>query len=263
MEIDKNISYLIGLFQTDGSMYKVKDKNKGKFSIELSIKDKDIINKIKNYIPYNYNIRTRIRNIKLKDREYESETIILTVSDMNFRKFLNESGVPYGKKSKTIKPPLYLEKLSLKDYIRGLYDGDGSLGITNNNFPFLSFTTASEDVSKFLVKYISDITNKPPKKLNRNKRDGVYNICIYKEDAQALTNNLYYEKCLSINRKYEKSKDVLNWIRPNDMKKINYKRKWWNKEQDEYILNHTKEESMKYLNRTEKSINMRLFRLNR
>ena len=44
MEINKEISYLIGLFQTDGSMSEYTG-NKGNFSIELSSKDEDIIYK--------------------------------------------------------------------------------------------------------------------------------------------------------------------------------------------------------------------------
>jgi hypothetical protein len=262
MEIDKNISYLIGLFQTDGSMYKIKNKNKGKFSIELSIKDKDIINKIKDYIPYNYSIRTRIRNIQLKDKDYISETIILTVSDMGFRKFLNESGIPYGKKSQIIKPPLHLHNLSIKDYIRGLYDGDGSLGLDSKGLPFISFATESDDIAIFLIEYISNITNKSKKKLNRNKRDNIYNIKLSNEVAQILSKEIYYDGCLSINRKYKKSKDILSWIRPNDMIKRDYEKMWWDNEQDGYILNHTIEESMEHLNRTEKSIKIRLWRLN-
>jgi len=264
MEINKETSYMIGLFQTDGSMSKLKNKNrnKGTFQIELAIRDEDIINKIKEYIPYNYGIRTRTRNIILKDKEYISETIILRVSDMNFRKFLNESGIPYGKKSAIIKPPLHLDNLSIKDYIRGLYDGDGSLGLDSEGLPFISFTTESDDIANFIVDYISEVTNKPRKKLNRNKRDDIYNIKLSKEVAQDLVNELYYNDCLSINRKYLKSKDVLKWVRPNDMKKIEHERKWWDKEQDDYILNHTIEESMEYLDRTEKSIKMRLFRIN-
>ena len=88
----------------------------------------------------------------------------------------------------------------------------------------------------------------------------MYNICIYKEDAQLLTKELYYDDCLSINRKYLKSKEVLEWIRPKDMIKVD-NRKFWDKEQDKYILTHTIEESMKYLDRSENSVKMRVFRL--
>lgn len=39
-------------------------------------------------------------------------------------------------------------------------------------------------------------------------------------------------------------------------------RKKWTPEQDKYILTHTIEESMSYLNRTKQSIRTRLYRLN-
>jgi hypothetical protein len=262
MEINKEVSYMIGLFQTDGTLYKqYKDRNKGKFQIEISDKDKDIINKIVKYIPYNYGIRKRTRNTKINNRDYIKDYISLSVSNLEFRTFLNESGIPYGKKSQIIKPPLHLKDLSIKDYVRGLYDGDGSLGLDSKGIPFISFTTDSDGIANFLVDYISKLTNKPKKKLNRNKRDNIYNIVITKEDAQVLTKELYYGGCLSIKRKKNKAKDVLNWIRPKDMKKIYYERKGWDKEQDKYILNHSIEESMKHLDRTGDSIKMRLFRL--
>lgn len=251
---------MIGLFQTDGNLYKKMKNKSGKFQLELSIKDSDIIYKIKKYIPYNYKIKKRTRIITIKNRKYISKTIILTIYNINFRNFLNESGIPYGKKSEKIKPPLNLKNLSIKDYIRGLYDGDGSLGLDSKGLPFISFTTYSEYMKDFLVSYISEITNKPKKTVNRNKRDNIYNIKISKEDSQIMVNELYYEDCLSIDRKYISSKDVLNWIRPINMKKIN--RKNWNKIEDTYILNNSINESIKYLNRSEKSIKMRLFRLN-
>ena len=157
MEINNTLSYLIGLFQTDGNQYKMKDGKKGKFVIELSSKDEDIIINIKDYISYNYSISKRNKDTIIKDKKYNSDYIKLSVCDYEFRSFLYEHGVPYGKKSKTIKPPLHIKNLSIKDYIRGLYDGDGSLGLTSNGFPFISFTTDSDDIAEYLNKYISEI----------------------------------------------------------------------------------------------------------
>ena len=261
MEINNNTSYMIGLFQTDGSLSKGKG-NKGKFQLEISSKDKDIIFKLKDIIPYYSGIRTRTRYTKIKKYEYNCDYISLSVCRLEFRNFLFESGVPYGKKSKIIKPPLYLEKLSIKDYVRGLYDGDGSLGMTKENIPYISFTTDSDDIAYFLVEYISKITNKPIKNIKRNKRDNIYNIVITKEDAIELCNEIYYDGCISLDRKFQKSLDVKNWKRPNNMKH-NDNRKIWTKYQDEYILNHEIDESMDYLNRTEESVKMRLWRLNK
>lgn len=256
--IDKNISYMIGLFQTDGSLSKGIGK-KGKFQLELSSKDEDIIYKIDKFISYNSSITKRRKKSSINGHHYNNETILLRICDLNFRNHLVEWGIPYGKKSKIIKPPLHLENLSIPDYIRGLYDGDGSLGLTGTNIPFMSFTTDSDDLAMFLYNYISKLTDKPLKDTKRNKRDDIYNIVVLKEDAVILCDEIYYNGCLSLDRKYRKAEDVKNWERPEGM--IISPKKNWSDIDDEYILSHELEESMDYLDRTESSVMMRLWRL--
>lgn len=258
MKINKDTSYMIGLFQTDGSM-SLEGKNKGRFRLELSSRDEDIIYKLEKIIPYKYTTRKRRRKISIKEHDYNNETIQLTVYNLNFRNELLSWGIPYGKKSKIIKPPLHLENLSIKDYVRGLYDGDGSLGITSQNIPYISFTTDSDDIVNFLKNYISEITGKPLKDIKRNIRDNIYNIVITKEDAVKFCNDVYYDGCLSLDRKYQKSIEVKKWVRPEGM--IISNKLSWDYYQDYFILNHSLEESVEVLNRSEKSIKMRLWRL--
>lgn len=218
MGIDINTSYMIGLFQTDGSM-SLDDRNRGKFQLEIAHKDEDIIYKLEKLIPYHVGIKKRSRNNILNGYTYNNnKSIIMTIWDKNFRRFLLESGIPYGLKSKIIKPPLNLSNLSILDYIRGLYDGDGSLGMTSQNIPYVSFTTDSDNIGNFLVNYISKLTGKTLKIMKRNNRDNIYNIVITKEDAVNFCNEIYYENCLSLDRKYNKAIEIKKWIRPIDMK---------------------------------------------
>lgn len=259
IEINNNISYLIGLFQTDGSI-SLSQRNRGKASIELDINDSNIIYEISDLIPYNYTIFNRKRNIKLKNKVYESETIGIRCTEIGFRNFLINSGVPSGKKSDIIEPPLHLENLSITDYVRGLYDGDGSLGFIKTGQPYVSFTTASDKCVNFLNSFLSELTNKPLKIISRNKRDDIYNIVIKNEEAQLFCKEIYYDNCLSINRKYKKSLEIQKWIRPDNIKK-KLPQKFWKPFEDDYIQNHTMDESINYLNRSKKSIQIRLIRL--
>jgi len=82
---------------------------------------------------------------------------------------------------------------------------------------------------------------------------------ITNEDAQILSNIIYYKNCLCLERKEKIKNNILKWKRSPNKKKIN--RHNWSIEADEYILNHNIVESMIRLNRTDKSIKMRLFRL--
>jgi hypothetical protein len=249
-----NISYLFGLMQTDGSLG-ASSRNRGKLQIELQYTDKELLENLQKIIPYNSNISTRIRNTNFK-QNYKS--CILSIYNKEFRNIINKWGIPYGKKSSQIKPPT--EEYLQVDYFRGIIDGDGSLGMTNKNFPFISLITASEFLATAWINFIQQYTGKK-KQSERNKRDNVYNICITKEDAQIISEILYYKNCLCMSRKHEKALLVSQWIRPNNMKKNDFIKKRWTTEEDIYILNHNLEDSMIKLHRTKKSIDIRLWRL--
>ena len=259
MKITKETSYLIGLIQTDGHLYQ-NTRNRGSLTIELADLDKDIIYKIAKLIPYDYSISKRKRKTNFSDH---SSSITLRVYNQEFRKWINESGVPYGKKSLIVKPPLYLKKLSINDYIRGLWDGDGSVGYTKTKIPFLSFTTNSLNIKDFLENYISKITGNNHHHFSKPKRDNVFNIMITKEDAVALASILYPKnsKNISIKRKFINAQKIQSWKRPNTMKQVTWKRANWAKEEDKYLLKNGIKSTMNKYNRTFKSVSIRLWRL--
>jgi hypothetical protein len=83
---------------------------------------------------------------------------------------LNEVGLPYGRKSKTITPPRV--ESSRRDYLRGVIDADGSVGHTSQGFPFISLTTASTAIGAYLCFYAREITG-AERTLKHNSRDGI------------------------------------------------------------------------------------------
>lgn len=258
MEKIKNyndFSYIIGLMQTDGNLHE-QSRNRGRLSLEIHKKDFNIIKKISNILTVNYYIseRHRITNFG------EADFVKLSIYSIAFRNLVQDWGVPSGKKSKIIKPPIHKKKLSYKDYIRGLYDGDGSVGFTKDGKPFVSFTTQSDSIKNFLITFISEITMKNKKEVNRNKRDNIYNIMISNEDAVLFCKEVYTSNCLSIDRKYKIAQKIKQWKRPSTMKKIENRKKW-SKDEDKFVLSNTIIKSMEKLNRSKKSIEMRKWRL--
>jgi hypothetical protein len=252
-------AYIIGLFQTDGSLTET-TRNRGKLSIELNKKDEKILYIIQEELK-KYGITSTItyrkRNTNFKDN-YEST--VLNIFDFSFRIFLKRY-IPVGKKSDIIKIPKDLKFEYQKHYIRGLFDGDGSLGFEkNNNRPFISLTTSSTDIYNFINEYFYLLTNQK-KDLTPNKRDNLYNIMYNIENAQIIADHLYKDSTYYIERKYNTYLKILNWKRPDNMIKVNQKK--WDKEQDLYIQTHTIEESMLLLNRSKNSIETRLWRLNK
>ncbi len=246
-------AYLFGLIQTDGHLYQ-NSRNRGRLSIEVGRRDEELLTELQNRLPFHSKITARIRRTNFSS-EYAS--IIWSVFDKRFRDFLMENGLPSGGKSRIISIPV--DNFSRIDYFRGLIDGDGSLGLTAQGFPFLSFITASPTIAVEYLSFLKSITGKE-KTSTANLRDNVFNIAIYKEDAQKIAQILYYKNCLALPRKIEKAKTVLNWQRPITMKKVEG-RKFWKTVEDDFILKHSIEEAMEKLDRSRNSIEMRLWRL--
>ncbi|MFD7939799.1 LAGLIDADG family homing endonuclease [Streptomyces sp. NPDC059755] len=111
---------------------------------------------------------------------------------------LNELGLPYGHKSRTVAPPH--GDFSPRDYLRGVIDADGSVGYTSKGFPFISLTTASTAIGTYLCGYAREITD-AERNIKRNARDAIYNILYTNENAQKLAADLYYSDCLALERK--------------------------------------------------------------
>ncbi|XOB46719.1 MAG: LAGLIDADG family homing endonuclease [Candidatus Nealsonbacteria bacterium] len=248
-------SYFFGFVQTDGSLSKFsRFPNKGKLQIEIGRQDMHILKSFRRIFPSVYSsikIRVRDTNFKKNYRSY-----VMGIFNIEFREELNKLGIPYGKKSQIISPPE--SDFCERDYIRGLVDGDGSVGITGRGFPFISFTVKSEKLKEYFLGIIEKITGER-KSLNRNKRDNIYNIMINRERAQEFIKYLYYPGCLGLKRKLKNAKAVLKWKRPKYIKRVF--RKFWEEWENEYILTHTREESCNHLKRTKNSVEMRLWRL--
>jgi len=246
-------SYFFGFAQADGHL-KQSSRNKGRLQIEIAQRDKDILQSFQKLFPLIYSsITSRVRDTNFK-KNYKSYSF--NICNWGFRKELNALGIPYGKKSKIIAPPK--SDFCEKDYIRGLVDGDGSIGITGAEFPFISIVIKSEILKDYLFNVIKKNTGER-KKINRNARDDVYNIMINKEKAQQFIQYLYYPGCLALKRKLRKAEIALKWTRPKGMRRV-LNKKFWENWEDEYILNHNIEESCDYLKRTKSSVSMRLWR---
>jgi hypothetical protein len=256
---NESFSYMVGLFQGDGTLYET-TRNRGKLTYEISLKDKDIIDKLKttlSVLDIKIKITTKTRNTNFKE-DYES--IILCVYNKEFRDLFHNY-VPSGKKSEKVE---YSNSLLLQHYLRGLSDADGSLGITKDNRCFLSICTSSEEVKKVVCETIKKITGLE-KRINRNKRDNVYNIVIYNEDAILFCNYLYknvvFSKDLFIDRKFNKYEEIKKWKR--EVNKKENRKKTWNQEEDLILLDNNLElkDKQKILNRSVGSLKMRLWKL--
>lgn len=246
-------SYFFGFIQADGTLRK-SSRNRGYLEIELKKGDREILKSFKKLFPLLCSsIKTRIRDTNFKKNH---KSCALRIFRKEFRDELLKLGLSPGKKFLNTFPPKC--NFSERDYIRGLIDGDGSVGTTRKGFPFISLSVRSEALKNYLCEVIEKIVREK-KRISRNKRDDAYNIMLGRERAQKFIKYLYYSGCPSLKRKLRKAKQALQWKRPKYLKRIF--KKFWEPWEDKYILSHSLEESCVHLNRTDRSIKMRLWRL--
>lgn len=245
-------AYLFGFVQTDGHLGRGKG-NKGRFQVELSSRDEYILRRFKSMVPVASSLHRRTRDTNFKANYHSS---VWSVSDKAFREHIASLGMPVGEKSRRTRPP---ENVSLIDYIRGLVDANGSVGMTGKGLPYLSLTTSSEAIKECFISFVDETTGEEHHR-NRNKRDNVYNILVTCEEAQKVIARLYYPGALALPRKMKAAQRALDWKRPAWMK-IAPPRQRWTDDEDSTALSNALSDVMTFLGRTDKSVKIRRWRL--
>jgi hypothetical protein len=166
-------------------------------------------------------------------------------------------GLPAGRKAKRTAPPV--AEIAARDYVRGLIDGDGSVGFTGAGYPFVSFTTASESMARYFESYAEALTG-VPRRTNRTRRDGIFNPMHQFESAATLAGHLYREGDLALSRKAESAERVAAWVRPAGMRASSTRRAW-SAAEDELVASCLPlSEIAERLGRTVNSVSIRRWR---
>ncbi|WP_330290309.1 SANT/Myb-like DNA-binding domain-containing protein [Streptomyces sp. NBC_00576] len=247
-------AYMFGFLQADGHLHQGPGQ-KGRLTVELNVRDVDLLYRFKHLTPYNSSVTERVRSTNFAESHHSATW---TLCSLEARTTLNQLGLPYGRKSTNIAPPL--GAFSRRDYLRGLIDADGSIGYTGPGRPFMSLTTSSTAIGTYLCSYAQEKAG-VERVIKRNTRDEVYNISYEKEAAQTLVADLYYSGCLSLGRKQVKADSLTSWTRPPDMRVV-HSRRSWTAQEDQLLLQSDDIVAISIeLGRTEQSCRLRLWRL--
>lgn len=92
---------------------------------------------------------------------------------MPFRNKFFSYGLPEKNKRLVGDAPTVI--YSEKDFWRGVFDGNGSIGFTSDNEPFISIVMTSENLKNTFCELLAEKFD-IRKTVNPNKRDHVYNI---------------------------------------------------------------------------------------
>lgn len=252
---DPDHAYFFGFFQTDGHLSRGRGR-KGTASIELSARDASILIAFSTLFAPELRSQVSYRTRSTNFAEHHVAAT-WTAHDMGFRDELVRLGVPVGRKSVTVAPPT--GTFDRRSYLRGLVDGDGSIGFTARGRPFVGFTTASSAMKDFFCFEIYEITG-AARSIRRNTRDGVFNGMVTMESAATLAAWLYPPACLALERKHRIAKQVASWTRPATMRPP-HSRRSWTSEEDQVALSMPIRVAAEQLGRSVTSVNVRRWRL--
>lgn len=197
-----NMAYLLGFILADGSI--IKEPRKGesdKLSFGINQKDIDILEKIKQELSAEHAL------------SLVGDYVYLSIQSQKIVDDLKKLGISYRKSFQKISylKTLNVPKKYVRDFIRGVVDGDGGISINKQGYPTLRVCGRKETMA-FIRNYFLSRFN-IYSKISQGKKNGVpYNLfyIAYRcNPAKILINYLYNNASLYLERKFKLAKKCL------------------------------------------------------
>ena len=175
-------AYWLGFLTADGCV-----RNNYRLQINLQHQDRSHLELFKKHL----NSEAPIHYAKINN------SVLLKVSSTSIIKDLTKYGVIKHKTKGIVFPDI--NKLFLKDFIRGYIDGDGWVGNYKSGFT-VGVCSVSEKIIKQIIHYF--IENKIIENSKKiQKRKNVYSVSWTNKKARQIYSFLYYENCIALERK--------------------------------------------------------------
>ena len=199
-EWSSNLAYIVGLISSDGCL------SKDGRHIDLTSKDEEQLTNFCEALGRNLPIST-------KPNGHGDTAYRVQFSDVALYDFLNSSGLtPH--KSFTM-PALKIPDRYFVDFLRGNFDGDGSVyGFVDTRWRssfmyYVCFVSASRTFIEYLEQKICSICGVGSKSINQ--AGSIYKIAYAKKDAAILFQKMYYSKdIVALSRKRRKLEGYIN-----------------------------------------------------
>src|SRR3972149_7004875 len=187
------MAYTLGLVAADGNIC-----HSGRaHTLHLASDDKDIIEKIKRVMIYEGPIHQ-------KTRDNGKISYSLRICDQVIFKDLQDLRIT-ERKSQTLKPSNVPHKF-LNHYLRGYFDGDGSVYATKKSKLTSVWYTASPAMASFLFRCIYRVCPQFKGKVYKlpKRNNFYYQISLGKRDSKLIFRFLYKNATIYMERKYRK-----------------------------------------------------------
>lgn len=191
--IDQNTAYILGMWMADG----YNGLNNRIAALTLHKKDEDIIFKISEILEYK-------GKIKLNETKNQYS---IRLGSKYFCKDLDRLGCMQAK-SLILSWPENIPSEYLNHFIRGYFDGDGSIYLNKNTNQYGITILGTKDFCENLNKQLSFLIGIKNIKIHPNKKTRIYRIGGNKQ-VKKLVEWLYKDATIYMNRKYEIAKKLM------------------------------------------------------
>ena len=196
---NSNMAYLLGFLASDGTV----DKKNNRIKIGLSSIDKEFLVKIKEELKYEGDILNYITSNGFSVSE-------LTFTSQQIKKDLARYNI-VPNKTFNFKFPKNLNKTYWIDFIRGYFDGDGSVSTAGNNAIRWQICSATKNVLETIVDFFYEEYHiKKVSILEQPRKNNTLYYFQYSTNAtKEIFSILYKKNSLKLPRKYLKFKELI------------------------------------------------------
>lgn len=203
---NSNMAYLLGFLASDGTV----DKKNNRIKIGLSSVDREFLVKIKEELNYEGDILdyTTSNGFLISELTFTSQQIKKDLAKYNI--------IP--NKTFTFKFPKNLNKKYWVDFIRGYFDGDGSVSTAGNNAIRWQICSATKDVLETIINFFYEEYHiKKVSILEQPRKNSTLYYFQYSTNAtKEIFSILYKKDGLKLSRKYLKFKELVMNKTPRD-----------------------------------------------
>lgn len=203
-----NMAWLMGFIAADGSI----EKNRNIIKISLSSIDKEILEKIRKEIGLQTEVKDYITN------EGYAVSKIQWSSEQHKKDLASFGIIP--QKTFLLKPPYNLQRKFWIDYIRGFFDGDGSVYLKPNEYNRLCWEigSATKEILEFIVNFFYEEYGIPKVNIHETKRKEKFYLLIYSTNATKEIYKHFYKnsEVLALSRKKNKYTEIINTKNSNN-----------------------------------------------
>ena len=195
-EQSPNMAYLLGFFAADGCIY---EKDNG-IKLTLASIDRPFIEQINNLLDSTY----PIKDYETKDG-YKNSELRFTSAQIK-KDFAEYNIVP--RKTYNFKFPSKLKKEFYRDFIRGYFDGDGSISTAGPHAIRWQLCSHETDILEKIVEFF-EAQGVPKATIQKASGKEIYFIQYSSVPTRQIFDILYYNGCFCLPRKYKKYKSLM------------------------------------------------------